>query len=215
MTQVISPSSLTLLDLHDRFHLTKVQDPGFFPEWQGELPELSREEAQRLQRVEAAVSNLESRAFLENTVKLAVLAPLLDLAGFFFPPFYVSTEEAIELHCEDEGQVMRGRIDILVLMERLWVLVIESKRAEFSVKVGIPQVLAYMLANTGADRPLYGLVSNGTDFVFVKLVRSGAVPCYGVSRRFVLGQGEDLAGVLGVLKGLAAGAVQDDRPNGD
>ncbi|MEC4803490.1 MAG: hypothetical protein SAJ12_16940 [Jaaginema sp. PMC 1079.18] len=46
-------------------------------------------ECQQLQRVEAAYNNLEKRALLEETVKLAVVAPLLNLAGFFLAPFYM------------------------------------------------------------------------------------------------------------------------------
>lgn len=80
------------------------------------------------------VANLERRAVLENTVKLAVVAPLLDLSELFLPPFYVSTEDSVEIEATDESITVRGRIDILVLKEQLWVLVIESKRAEFSPK---------------------------------------------------------------------------------
>ena len=85
------------------------------------------------------------------------------------PPFYVSTEEEIRLVAEAAGTVVRGRIDVLVLKDRFWLLAIESKRAEFSLKVGIPQALAYMLAS-GAAKPLFGLVTNGSHFVFLKLV---------------------------------------------
>ena len=59
-------------------------------------------------------------------------------------------------------------MDVLVLMERFWVLVIEAKRAEFSLKVGIPQALSSMISNPHPDRPVYGLVSNGHSFVFLK-----------------------------------------------
>ncbi|WP_225892734.1 hypothetical protein [Nostoc sphaeroides] len=51
-------------------------------------------------RVQAIVANLERRSVLENTVKLAVVAPLLDLSGLFLPPFYISTEDSIEIEAE-------------------------------------------------------------------------------------------------------------------
>lgn len=158
-------------------------------------------------RVQAAVENLERRSLLENTVKLAVLAPLLDLSGLFFPPFYVSTEDAVSIEAVDDGLVIQGRIDILVLKEALWLLVIESKRADFSPKVGIPQALAYMLAAPEKTFPVYGLVTNGTDFIFLKLAFEGN-PCYGRSRQFVLGQDRGLERVLQVLKRVA-GVVGD------
>ncbi|MBV9388783.1 MAG: restriction endonuclease subunit R [Chroococcidiopsidaceae cyanobacterium CP_BM_ER_R8_30] len=203
MVQTIAADKVTLYDLEHRFRLQQTEDPSFFPEWQGNLPVLTEVEQQRLARVQAIVANLERRSVLENTVKLAVVAPLIDLSGLFLPPFYVSTEDSIEIEATDESIVVRGRIDILVLQDQLWVLVIESKRAEFSPKVGIPQVLSYMLAAPNGGLPRYGLVTNGTDFVFLKLIIQ-EIPCYARSRQFILGQDNDLGRVLQILKHLAA-----------
>jgi hypothetical protein len=202
MVQTISADKITLYDLKQRFQLVQTTDSSFFPEWQDSLPTLTEEEKQRLERIRAIVANLEQRSVLENTIKLAVIAPLLDLSGFFLPPFYVSTEDSVEIEATDQTLLVRGRIDILVLKEQLWVLLIESKRAEFSVKVGIPQVLSYMLASPQRHRPLYGLVTNGTDFIFLNL-KFQDVPCYGRSRQLVLGQDNDLERVLQILKRLA------------
>jgi predicted type IV restriction endonuclease len=198
----MAAEKVTLYDLEQRFSLQQIEDQSFFPEWQGDLPELTEAEQQRLVRVQDVVANLERRSVLENTVKLAVVAPLLDLSGLFLPPFYVSTEDSVEIEATDESIVVRGRLDILVLKDRLWVLVIESKRAEFSPKVGIPQVLSYMLAAPQSNCPLYGLVTNGTDFVFLKLLVQ-EVPRYARSRQFVLGQDHNLEQVLQILKRLA------------
>jgi predicted type IV restriction endonuclease len=203
MVQTIAAEKVTLYDLEQRFQLQLTEDPSFFPEWQADLPALTETEQQRLARVQAIVANLERRSVLENTVKLAVVAPLLDLSGLFLPPFYVSTEDSVEIEAADGSIVVRGRIDVLVLQDQLWVLVIESKRAEFSPKVGIPQILSYMLAAPPENLPCYGLVTNGTDFVFLKLTVQ-AVPCYARSRQFVLGQDHDLERVLQILKHLAA-----------
>jgi hypothetical protein len=71
------------------------------------------------------------------------------------------------IETRDGTTLVQGRIDILVIKDQLWVLVIESKGAEFSPKVGIPQSLSYMLATPQRGLPLYGLVTNGTDFVFL------------------------------------------------
>jgi hypothetical protein len=87
-------------------------------------------------------------------------------------------------------------------MEQLWVLVIESKRAELSLKVGVPQALAYMLAAPPTQRSLYGLVTNGSNFVFLKLERQDR-PRYGRSREFVLENDGDLGTVLQVMTWLA------------
>lgn len=60
----------------------------------------------------------------------------------------------------------------------------------------------YMLAASRQDKPVYSLGTNGTDFVFLKLV-FGEVPRYVRSRQFVLGQNRDLERVLQILKHLA------------
>ncbi len=202
MVQTISAEKVTLYDLEQHFSLTWVAEAGFFTEWQTDLPPLTVVEQQRLMRVKSAYDNLARRSMLENTVKLAVVSPLLDLAGLFFPPFYVSTEEEVEIVVADAGLAVRGRLDVLVLQDQFWVLVIESKRAELSLKVGIPQVLAYMLAAPPGQRSLYGLVTNGSNFVFLKLDRQG-LPRYGRSREFVLDNHDDLGTVLQVMKRLA------------
>jgi hypothetical protein len=202
VVQTVSAERVTLYQLEEQFGLQSIDSDEVFPEWQQDLPELTLSERHRLDRVREAFDNLARRSVLENTVKLAVVAPLLDLAAFFLPPFYVSTEEEVELTAQDGEFTVRGRMDVLVLKERFWLLVIESKRAEFSLKVGIPQVLSYMLASPHPDRPLYGLVTNGSNFVFLKLVQRDR-PCYARSREFVLENSGDLERVLQVLKRLA------------
>lgn len=146
MVETIPAERMTLYELEQQFGLQQVTDTAFFPEWQSGLPQLQDHEWQRLERVKLAYANLARRSVLENTVKMAIVSPLLDLAGFFLPPFYVSTEEDVRIVARDAGVVVRGRIDVLVLKDQFWLLIIESKRAAFSLNVGIPQALAYMLA---------------------------------------------------------------------
>ena len=207
MVQTLPIEQLTLYDLEQQFGLQEVTDGSFFAEWQGELPALSSAEQERLARVEAAYANLERRSLLENTVKLAVVAPLLDLAGLFLPPFYVTTEKSVEITASTDELTLKGRLDVLVLKDRLWVLVIESKRAEFSLKMGIPQILGYMMAAPELSLPLYGLVTNGRSFVFLKL----ASRHYARSKEMILDQDEGLAKTLQIMKGLA-GAVAGGAP---
>jgi hypothetical protein len=124
MVQIIAADKIMLYDLEQRFELQLTEDPSFFSEWQEDLPKPTEVEQQRLARIEATVANLEQRSVLENTVKLAVVAPLMDLSGLFLPPFYVSTEDSVEIEAIDKNIVVRGRMDILVLKDQLWVLVI-------------------------------------------------------------------------------------------
>jgi len=198
----VAAEKITLFALEHRFGLQQVQDPCFFPEWQADLPELTNAEKQRLDRLKAIYTNLARRSVLESTIKMAIVSPLLDLAGFFLPPFYVSTEEEVQIAAQADDLAIKGKIDVLVLKEQFWVLVIESKRAEFSVKVGIPQVLAYMLASP-LPQPLFGMVTNGSNFVFLKLAQQPTAQ-YARSDELVLERGDDLHRVLQILKRLAA-----------
>ena len=145
---------------------------------------------------------LEDPPVLENSVKMVVLSPLLDLAGFYRQPFRIESETSVEVEAEDEGEIIRGRIDVLVLRQRLWLLVIESKHSDFAVNVAIPQAIACMMGNPDLSLPTFGLVTNGNDFVFLKLVRQPTVQ-YGNSRVFsLLNPGNELDEVLQVLKQL-------------
>jgi hypothetical protein len=211
MVQTIAAEQLTLHDLEQKFRLQRVHDRLFFPEWQGIGAELTVVEQAQLARVQQHYVHLATRPLLEGMVKMVVVSPLLDLAGFFDPPFYSTSEASMNLTAKDRKTTVRGKMDVLVMLEQLWVLVIESKRAEFSLKVGIPQVLAYMLAapNLAALkvaapetlRPVYGLVTNGSNFTFLKLT-VGATPQYGQSDVFDIERGDDLERVLQILKQL-------------
>jgi hypothetical protein len=52
---------------------------------------------------------------------------LLDLAGFYLKLLQIETEASIDVKMEDEGVIIRRRIDVLVLKEYLWLLAIQSK----------------------------------------------------------------------------------------
>ncbi|MGC1247730.1 MAG: restriction endonuclease subunit R [Spirulinaceae cyanobacterium] len=203
MTRTIQANRVSLEELEKNFHIQLVEDEHFFPEWQDNLPVISTEEQKRLDRVKASYLNLiKHPPLLENSVKMVVLSPLLDLAGFYLPPFHIQSEKSVEIVSEDEGVVVKGQIDVLAISAQLWVLVIESKQAAFSLEVGIPQLLAYMFSNPNPTQPTFGLLINGSSCRFVKLTR-GEASQYGVSRGFdLLNPGNDLYQVLRILRSL-------------
>lgn len=88
----------------------------------------------------------------------------LELAGLYQCRLRTSTEKEVEIISEDEGTVVKGKIDVLVLQEQLWILVIEAKKAQFSLEPGIPQALAYMLDNPHPEKPIFGLVASSKGF---------------------------------------------------
>ena len=208
MVQSIAAKDVTLRELKQNFGLQMAEEAEFFPEWREGLMALSEEERHYLERVKANFLELmEDPPMLENSVKLVVLAPLLDLAGFYHKPFRIETETSVDLAMEDEGAIVRGRIDVLVLKQRLWLLVIEAKRSDFAVTRAIPQALSYMLGNPEVAQPTFGMITNGNEFLFLKAICQPTAE-YANSRLFSLvNPDNDLYGVLQVLKRLGAEAI--------
>ncbi len=209
MVQTIQAQDISLEELQENFGLQLIsdrsapfQDRQFFPEWQENLPCLTEEEKRCLARVRSNYFNLVNRRpLLEEGVKMVVLSPLLDLAGFFQPPFSIRTENSVEISAEDKGLIVRGRIDVLVVQQRLWILVIESKSTKFDVMEALPQALAYMLNNPKNDQPKFGFLVNGREFVFVKL-QQGDVPIYDRSYALSIERKNELEQVLAALKAI-------------
>ncbi|MCY7272998.1 MAG: restriction endonuclease subunit R, partial [Phormidesmis sp. CAN_BIN44] len=183
---------VTLRDLTDNFKLQLVQDESFFLEWQEDLPALTDSEREYLDRVRAGYFNLiTDLPLIEKTIQLVVLSPLFFLAGFYLPPFQIKAEKSIEITADDEGTIIRGQIDILLIKDQFWVMAIESKRASFSIEAGLAQLLSYMLANPHPDRPGFGTIASGSDYIFVKLV-SGETARYSTSAQFAMRNRNDL-----------------------
>ncbi|WP_333783389.1 type I restriction endonuclease [Nostoc sp. 'Peltigera membranacea cyanobiont' 210A] len=113
------------------------------------------------------------------------------------------SEQAIidnESNTEETKEVIKGKIDVLVLQDQLWLLIIESKRYSFSLAKAIPQALTYMLANPQPEHPAYSLVMNGEDFQFIKLIKQDKL-MYALFDRFTLYRHEnELYKVLNILK---------------
>ncbi|AUS98931.1 restriction endonuclease subunit R [Nostoc sp. CENA543] len=204
MVQFIQAQNVGIAYLEERFGLKLAEDDRFFPEWFESLPEITDLEKEYLDRVKANFLNLVKRPpILENAVKMVVLSPLLDLAGFYRPPFSILTEESIEISLEEAGEVIRGRIDVLVIQDQLWLLVIESKRAAFSLTENISQALAYMISHPNQEKPVFGLVTNGSHFIFIKLTNLNTLT-YALSDEFtLLKRQSELYQVLATLKKLS------------
>lgn len=200
MVQTIFAKDISLYELEEQFGLQPIDDP-CFTEWLSDSPPVSESDKQALNRVRSNYLNLIKRRFMsEEAVKMVVLSPLLDLAGFYQPPFAIETETSIKISAEDEGVIVKGNIDVLVVQRQLWILVIESKATKFDVMTALPQALAYMLDDSKRDRPTLGLLVNGREFVFVKLTQQ-STPQYSLSKAFsILTPEQDLYDVLHLLK---------------
>ncbi len=203
MTQIIQAKNIDLRYLIDNFGIELVLDRQFFWEWEEELPEITDLEKQLLDKVKAGYLNLLNYPpLLEDVVRMAIVDPILFIGDFYLSPFYVKSEESIDIAVPDEDIIIKGRIDTLVLKDRFWVMIIESKKASFSIEEGLAQILAYMLGNPYADQPSFGMIATGSEFIFVKLVK-GKPPRYSLSKGFLMrNPGNELYEVLRILKGL-------------
>ncbi|WP_198806574.1 type I restriction endonuclease subunit R [Leptolyngbya sp. BL0902] len=203
MTQSLTITNYidSLSEAETRFGLSPCPDPNFFTEWRVDLPPLTTEEQQRLDLIKQRY--LYHRKFgylLEGGVNFIVIAPLLELAGFYDAPFRLRSEASVRIEISDaEDRVYQGRIDSLVVQENLWIILVEAKRTSFSIDVALPQVLAYMAANSVSHHPTFGLVSNGGYSMFVKLENHH----YGLSDNFSLNrQNNELYRILQILNYL-------------
>ena len=203
MVQTIQAKNVTLAELKTLFNLQLVTDDQFFREWQDELPEITDFQKRQLDQIKAGYFNLlEYPPMLEKTISWSIVSPLLFAGEFYLHPFYIKPEKSVEISAEDEGVIIKGSLDTLVLKEQLWLMVIESKRVSFSIEAGLAQILAYMLANPNRDRPSYGAIATGGSFIFVKLV-NGESPRYGTSKGYLTrNPGNELYDVLRILKRL-------------
>jgi hypothetical protein len=65
--------------------------------------------------------------------------------------------------------------------------------------VALPQALAYMLDNQNSAQPIFGLLVNGREFVFVKLIQQEQ-PKYARSYALSIERDSELHQVVSILK---------------
>ncbi|NET73807.1 MAG: restriction endonuclease subunit R [Sphaerospermopsis sp. SIO1G2] len=203
MTQTLPAKDIDLRYLIDNFGIELVLDEKFFSEWQEELPEITDLDKQLLDKVKAGYLNLLNYPpLLEDIVRMAIVDPILFIGDFYLSPFYVKSEESIDIAVPDEDVIIKGRMDILVFKNQLWVMIIESKKSSFSIEEGLAQILTYMLGNPYPNKPSFGMIATGSEFIFVKLVK-GNPPRYALSKGFLMrNPGNELYDVLRILKYL-------------
>lgn len=198
----------TISEAEKQFNLVRTAELSFFPEWRENLLDLTDAEKAVLDRLKARYRYHRANGHLaEGLVNLVVLSPLLELAGFYDPPFKMEGEVPVEVSLslatnETSEEVLRGRIDFLVVSKKVWIVVLESKGTEINLDMAIPQTLAYMMASPNPEKPVFGMVTNGGEFFFLKLHRQGT-PQYDISRIFsLLPLENELYNVLMILKRL-------------
>lgn len=215
MIEVIPARSLELHEVETRFSLQQILEPSFFPEWQGVEVELDERDLYWLDKAKSNFLSLIKYRLHEEVVKMSILAPLLTVSGLGSAPFVPQAEKQVEVSfpaqdSDSDGELIRGRIDLLVLYRNFWVVTIETKPQQSDVLEALPQALTYMMASPEQNGPLFGLLTNGRHFIFVKLLKQGQ-PSYGLSDLFTLfRQGNDMHQVTAILQHLGEVVMAQD-----
>lgn len=200
-TKPISKTIANLLALRERFNLTPTTNEQFSSEFTEDLPELTDAEKTTLDQIRNRFLRHRERGSLaEGTINHLVISPLLTLAALYDEPFFVTTEPEVELLLEDKDELLRGHIDTLIIQQQLWVIVVESK-STIAFSVALPQALTYMMGNPNPELPVYGLITNGDEFQFIKLFIQDS-PQYDLSNIFslLLPHRNQLYDIMRVLK---------------
>ena len=112
MVQTIQAKEIDLRYLIENFGLQRSQDDQFFREWQDNLPEITESQKQLLDKVrEGYFTLLDYPPLLEDIVRMAIVDPILFICGLFLDPFHIKSEKSVELVTEDNGVIIKGKID--------------------------------------------------------------------------------------------------------
>ncbi|MBD2569639.1 type I restriction endonuclease [Anabaena lutea] len=200
-TLAVTETITTIAEAEIRFGLNRSESQDFFTEWHDQLPEINPNDRTNLEILwKRYIYHRSGGHLLEGTVMLLLVSPLLTVAGLYDPPFRIKAEESVQITVADSEEILQGRIDVLVLKDRLWIIVLESKKTMLSVWSALPQTLAYLMASPNSDLPTFGMLTNGDDIVFVKLENQK----YAMSRVFApLTTQSELESVCRVLRRIA------------
>jgi Type I restriction enzyme R protein N terminus (HSDR_N) len=205
-TLAISKAMTSMAEVQARFAIDYATDPAFFLEWQQDLPSLTDADRSQLSHIQQRFIQHRDRGSLpEGTVDKLMISPLLDLAGLYDARFTIRTEASVEINLEATGEILQGRMDTLILADRIWILVVEAKNSTFALSVALPQLLTYMLSAPIDGAAKFGLATNGEEFRFVKLQSQGerAIVDLSVILSVMPPSQSQLPQVVQILKSLA------------
>ncbi|PSF35533.1 restriction endonuclease subunit R [Aphanothece hegewaldii CCALA 016] len=174
----IQAKKLTLEDVHRLLNLVEKYEEVSFSKFFSLLPVSESEKTELLQIRNDFRSYLRERKAFLGQIKAITLFPLLRLAGFYHYPMQIQVEEGIEnIVIEDEETIITGRLDIVLVNKEkptinnipFWILVIEAKESAIEVRQGLPQLLTYAYSSLAQQSVVWGLVTNGLQYLFVRV----------------------------------------------
>ena len=111
----ISKDIATLDQVQEKLGLTLSEDRHFFDEWLVELSNLTESSLTEIEKIrldqirQNYLHQIAGGLLLEETVKMVVLSPLLELAGFYQAPYRFRAEVAVEIEALGEtDEILRG-----------------------------------------------------------------------------------------------------------
>jgi hypothetical protein len=166
--------NLLLGEVKERLQVEEVLDPGFFPEWQNLPLDLTDTDRQMLDQLRIDFCERQESPSPIPIVKPFSWLPLMRTAGLTSSSNPAEPIIDIDLSYDDkygDVQIVRGTIEIMISHDRFWQAIIETQPEHSHVMQVLPKVLTDMMGRTPSTQPIFGLCTNGTEFVFVKLVR--------------------------------------------
>ncbi|MGI2905296.1 type I restriction endonuclease subunit R [Tolypothrix sp. VBCCA 56010] len=136
----------SLAEVESRFGIRRTEDEQFFGEWYENLPQITDEEKASLDVIRRRyLYHLADGNLTEGTVTLLIGSPILEKAGFYDYPYKMRGEASIEIvfDADEEEETLKGRIDILVLQNQFWVILLESKRT-----IAVPIQMRYNIISS-------------------------------------------------------------------
>ena len=109
----------------------------------------------------------------------------------------------------DEDKTISGRFDIVTVNNSIatvndipfWILVIEAKESGIEVRQGLPQLLTYAYNSLERQPSVWGLATNGLQYMFVYL-RQETNPTYQIMPELNLMYSESAINLLQILKAM-------------
>jgi hypothetical protein len=92
-------------DVHQRFGLRRSPNDQFFTEWHVNLPSLDELEQETLDRVRQRF-RYQAGQVTEGAVNAIVVSRLLEMAGFYDPPFRLRSEVSVDIEAVDENETL-------------------------------------------------------------------------------------------------------------
>jgi hypothetical protein len=206
MPLITQANYLSLGEVYRKLNLKKSSDRNFFHEWRDVNSALSEQDCEKLDQLKDELQGIQEYPTDVEVIKMYGLGSVLRLAGMAKDPFLPSAGYRIEIDLNNGSQnesVIHSNVEVIITHPNLWAIVIETNRSSPNVLEALPQALTHMVASKENDRPIYGLCTNGTEFIFVKLIKSD-VNQYALSSPFSIYDQDSnkLFDVVSILKHL-------------